>query len=188
MNRLSWFLAGFVASAAAVAEADGLAGLDAQLNGTGRIGVLSPRNENQIDVGPAEMKPRAEQMIKGPSGDELHGPLVQTEALGEAELSQTDARVAGCRIEVARRRQIAPGKVPAGSVRLRFIVEPNGRVHDAEALSASGTDHEVAACAKRILSEWAFGKHSGTAVVVERNYHFADHATGEVLSPVPGAR
>jgi hypothetical protein len=175
MNRLSWFLAGIVASAAAVAEADGLAGLDAQLNGTGRIGVLNPRMENQVDLSSTDIKPRAEQMIKGPTGDELHGPLVQTEALGEAELRQTDARVAGCRIEVARRRQVAPAKVAAGSVRLRFIVEPNGRVHEAEAVAASGTDYEVAACAKRILSEWAFGKHTGTAVVVERNYHFPDH-------------
>lgn len=176
MKTLGLLVAVLFAYAAASAEAQsGLAGLDAQLNGTGKIGVLTPRFENQVAAVPlGDVRPRAELPRDGQVGGQLNGPPAQTEALGEAELRQTEERVSGCRIEVARRRQLAPAKVAAGTVRLRFVVEPNGRVHDAEALSERDTDHEVAACAKRILSEWAFGKHAGTAVVIEHNYQFDD--------------
>jgi hypothetical protein len=45
-------------------------------------------------------------------------------------------------------------------------------VRDAEALSADGTDLEVAACAKRVLSEWVFAKRAQGGTVVERTYRF----------------
>jgi hypothetical protein len=175
MKTLGVFVLGWFAIATASAGADGLAGLDAQLNGTGRIGVMTPRLQAQVAAGPSGDVKRGETPIAA-RNDDLAALPVQTEALGEAELKQTEARVAGCRIEVARRRQIPPSKVAAGSVRLRFVVEPNGRVHDAEAMSAKDTDHEVAACAKRILSEWSFGKHSGTAVLVERDYQVGERS------------
>ena len=176
MKTLGVFVLGWFAVATPSAEADGLAGLDAQLNGTGRIGVMTPRLQAQVAAGPSGDVKRAETPIAA-RNDDLSALPPQTEALGEAELKQTEARVAACRIEVARRRQIPPSKVAAGSVRLRFIVEPNGRVHDAEAISAKETDHEVAACAKRILTEWSFGKHNGTAVMIEHNYQLGDRST-----------
>ena len=190
MKTLSLLVMGWFSIVAPLAEADGLAGLDAALTGTGRIGVLTPRLQGQVDVGaPGDVRPRVEQPLQARKDDNLARLPVQTEALGETELQQTEARVSGCRIEVARRRQIAPAKVAAGSVRLRFVVEPNGRVHDAEAVAASDTDHEVAACAKRILSEWAFGKHAGTAVVVERSYRFGDRAgSAGAATPVSAGR
>jgi outer membrane biosynthesis protein TonB len=73
---------------------------------------------------------------------------------------------------VARRRQIPPGKLAAKEVVLRFTVEPDGRVRDAEAVSAPDTDLEVAACAKRVLSEWVFARHHGDAIAVQRTYRF----------------
>jgi hypothetical protein len=183
MKTVGLFIAGLMGFGAA-ANADGLAGLDAHLNGTGRIGVLTPRSENQIAAGASgDIRPRAGQSLTGAPLETLAARPVQTEALGEAELRRTEERVAGCRIEVARRRQVAPTKVAAGSLRLRFVVEPNGRVHDAEAVAEKDTDHEVAACAKRILSDWAFGKHTGTAVVVERNYRFDERAADLTAAP-----
>ena len=55
---------------------------------------------------------------------------------------------------------------------MRFNVEADGRVRDAEAVSAPGTDSQIAACAKRVLSEWVFAKHAGDAIAVERTYRF----------------
>jgi hypothetical protein len=179
MKTLGVFVLGWFAIATPSAGADGLAGLDAQLNGTGRIGVMTPRLQTQVAAGPSGDVARGEMPIAA-RNDDLSVLPAQTEALGEAELKQTEVRVGACRVEVARRRQVPPSKVAAGTVRLRFVVEPNGRVHDAEAVSAAGTDHEVAACAKRILSDWAFGKHSGTAVLVERNYQLGDRSPAAV--------
>jgi outer membrane biosynthesis protein TonB len=65
-----------------------------------------------------------------------------------------------------------PAKIAAGTVVLRFTIEKSGRVRDAEALSADGTDLEVAACAKRVLSEWVFAKRAQGGTVVERTYRF----------------
>jgi outer membrane biosynthesis protein TonB len=91
---------------------------------------------------------------------------------GGAEVALTEAPVAACHIEVARRRHLPLAKVAAGTVVLRFTIEADGRVRDAEALAADRTDLEVAACAKRVLSEWVFAKRAQGNVVVERMYRF----------------
>jgi len=76
------------------------------------------------------------------------------DAIIVAEYRRAEPRLEQCRIEVARRRRVAPSRVAAKSVTLRWTIEPSGRVHDAEALLAPQTDTEVAACAKRVISEW----------------------------------
>jgi hypothetical protein len=109
------------------------------------------------------------------AGDE---PSAQVAALpagvSELDVRPTDDAVAACRIEVARRRHLPPAKIAAESVVVRFTIERSGRVRDAEALSAAGTDLEVAACAKRVLSEWKFAKRARDGIVVERTYRFAN--------------
>ena len=107
--------------------------------------------------------PRADNLVAHQSPD-----------LSEEEYLQTDKPVANCRIEVARRRRVAPTQVLAGSVVLRFTVEPSGRVRDAEAVSQTNTDLEVAACAKRVLSNWTFAKHATGEIKTERVYRLAD--------------
>ena len=93
---------------------------------------MTPRLQTQVAAGPSGDVARGEMPIAA-RNDDLSALPAQTEALGEAELKQTEVRVGACRVEVARRRQVPPSKVAAGTVRLRFVVEPNGRVHDAEA-------------------------------------------------------
>ena len=89
----------------------------------------------------------------------------------EAEYRRAEPRLQQCRIEVARRRRVAPSRVAANSVTLRWTIEPSGGVHNAEALLAPQTDSEVAACAKRVISEWTFAKQPG-AQRVEWTYTF----------------
>jgi hypothetical protein len=187
MKVLGWMVVGVGMAAAAAVEssawAEGLAGLDIKLNGTGRIGTYAPRSGSEIapaadgaatnntrDAAPAiaRIDNEAAARVSRPSS-----------GVGEDELMRTDGAVANCRIEVARRRHKPPAKVAAGTVKLRFSVEKSGRVHDAEALTATDTDLEVAACAKRVLSEWVFRKRPDDVGDVERTYSF-----GEV-SPKP---
>ena len=102
------------------------------------------------------------------------GARTATVTDGGNEVQPTDGAVAACRVEIARRRRLPPAKIAASEVVVRFTIERSGRVRDAEALTAAGTDLEVAACAKRVLSEWVFAKRAKDATVVERTYRFAN--------------
>jgi hypothetical protein len=154
-----------------IAYGEGLAGLDAQLTGTGRIGTLAPElghiapaSDAGVPPGPRDQAPaniRIDDEAAARAGDR-----------GNWEVGLTEPKVAACHVEVARRRHLPPAKIAASTVVLRFTIEKSGRVRNAEALSAEGTDLEVAACAKRVLSEWVFKKRAQGGTVVERTYRF----------------
>ena len=166
-------LLGLAATAgSAELASSGLTGLNDQLNATGRIGVYVPKT-------PVQIAPAAE---GSDAPRELPSPIVIAEAprvrqsqpngLVEEELLPTDRAVRGCRVEVARRRQIQPDKVAAREVLVRFNIDRDGHVREAEALFAPDTDLEVAACAKRVISQWTFAKRPSSAVNVQRTYRF----------------
>ena len=170
-----------MAVAAAVesfAWAEGLAGLDSKLSGTGRIGTYTPRSASEIapatDEGAANSTRDPAPAIVRIDDEAAARAARPSPGVGEDELMRTDGAVATCRIEVARRRHKPPAKIAAKTVKLRFSVEKSGRVHDAEALAAIDTDLEVAACAKRVLSEWVFRKRGQDASDVERTYSFGE--------------
>jgi Gram-negative bacterial TonB protein C-terminal len=176
MKNVGWavFAAVVCGTAAAPVWAEGLAGLSAQLDGTGRIGTFTPKGTGIAppDAGvPASGRDPASAVAR--INDAADARAARADDLGDAELTATETSVASCRVEVARRRKVPPGKVAAGTVVLRFTIERSGRVRDAEALSAPGTDLEVAACAKRVLSEWVFAKRAKDGAVVKRTYGFA---------------
>ena len=175
MTNAMWAIIaiGLCVAAAAPVWADGLSGLDTALNGTGRIGTYAP-SEPRIapsspDGGVAASARDPVPALARIGADEEHAIRAGD---GGEEVHRTDAAVAACRIDVARRRHVAPAKVAADAVVLRFTIEHSGRVRDAEAISADGTDLEVAACAKRVLSEWVFAKRGKERTVVERTYRF----------------
>lgn len=156
----------------------GLAGLDAAMNGTGRVGDLSPRSE--VPVGAARIPNDGQALGNAPKAtfaggyrEEQRTPS-RADGISDLEYQQTEGPVARCRIEVARRRRVPPAQVPAGTVVVRFTVEPSGRVRNAEAVWAANTDLEVAACAKRVLSEWTFGKHASGDIQGEHSYRVGD--------------
>ena len=172
--------AGAVISGAGRAE--GLAGLDAKLRATGRVG--TPTQESAGGIPAATPDAGAPERTRDPRqalvrvDDDATAQAAATTATrpsdaDEEELQRTDGAVAACRVEVARRRRVPPAKVAAGSVVVRFTIERSGRVREAEALSAVDTDLEVAACAKRVLSQWTFNKRAREALVVERAYRFS---------------
>jgi hypothetical protein len=180
-----WLVSGLMVvllgrSASAEPPSTGLSGIDQALGTTGRIGTYTPQSSSQI--APSQIEPPAAEAGRvarvpevRPEGDEASrssdraapGP-----GLAEEELRPTETPVSACRVEVARRRQISPQKLAAKEVMIRFTVKPDGQVRDAEAIAAPGTDLEIAACAKRVLSEWVFAKHPSGLLVVERTYRF----------------
>jgi len=177
MKTLRWLVVGVFLGLAATAgstelASSGLSGLSEQLSATGRNGVYVPK-------APVQIAPAAE---GGDAPRELPSPIVSAEPrpprpsrpddLVEEELLPTDRAVRGCRVEIARRRQIQPDKVAAKEVVVRFSIDPDGRVRDAEALFAPETDLEIAACAKRVITQWTFAKRPSSALNVERTYRF----------------
>lgn len=175
------FLGMMIGAAAGHASAEpaatGLAGLDNQLNKTGRIGAYAPQSSSQIAPATAPPTPERDSGPRAlqPVSTYLANPRDQADrggGLAEEEFAPTELRVTACRVEVARRRQVSPQRLAAKEVVLRFNVEADGHVRNAEAVSALDTDLEIAACAKRVLSEWVFAKHVGDAIVVERTYRF----------------
>jgi hypothetical protein len=165
----------------ATARADGLAGLDAKLRETGRVGT-PPSQAGGIpattpDAGAPERARDPRQALvrieDAAAAQAAAAVATKPTVADEEELQQTDSAVAACHIEVARRRRVPPAKIAAGSVVVRFTIEKSGRVREAEALSALDTDLEVAACAKRVLSQWTFTKRAREALVVERTYRFS---------------
>lgn len=178
--RARWVVLGvMIGAAAGYASAEpaatGLAGLDDKLSSTGRIGAYAPQSSSAI--APAVAPPTAElarapRALQPTERANLSDEVDRRGGLAEEEFVPTDAPVTACRVEVARRRQVAPKKLAAKEVVLRFNVEADGRVRNAEAVSALDTDLEIAACAKRVLSEWVFAKHAGEAIAVERTYRF----------------
>ncbi|HXJ20168.1 MAG TPA: hypothetical protein VMT03_08035 [Polyangia bacterium] len=178
-----WWMLGtvFLWTAGGVARADslpvGLAGLDVAMSGTGRIGDPWQRSDAQIAAPKVSQDPAAPPHERdtgaraAPRDGQASAP--QQGDLLEQEYRQTEVAVANCRVEVARRRQVLPARLAAGTVRLRFTVEMSGRVRDAEAVSQTDTDLELAACAKRVLSDWRFAKHAAGEITVERVYRLA---------------
>ena len=175
------FLGVMIGAAAGYASAEpaekGLAGLDDKLSSTGRIGAYAPQSSSEIAPGVAPPTSETDSASRGlrPVSTERANPGAPADrrgGLAEEEFTPTDGPVAACRVEVARRRQVAPKKLAAKEVVLRFNVEADGHVRNAEAVFAPETDLEIAACAKRVLSEWVFAKHAGEAIAVERTYRF----------------
>jgi len=177
MKTLRWLVVGVLLGLAATAgsaelASSGLTGLSDDLNATGRIGVYVPTAP--VHIAPAVEESDAPRELPSPIviAEAPHDRQSQPSDLVEEELLPTDRAVRACRVEIARRRQIQPDKVAAKEVLVRFNIDRDGRVQEAEALSAPDTDLEVAACAKRVISQWTFAKRPSSAVNVQRVYRF----------------
>jgi hypothetical protein len=169
--------------------ASGLSNLDDALSGTGKVADMKPKSGG---IGPATDKPHDDVKVRTPTPatETVVGETVPAAAstssedpiaAAEAEhdhFAGAEHRLAACRIEVARRRRVPPARVAAGTVTLRWTIQPDGHVRNAEAVGAVDTDLDVAACAKRVMSEWVFDRAKpGTdaavhPVTVQATYKF----------------
>lgn len=77
-----------------------------------------------------------------------------------------------CRLDVARAKQVAVGKVTADQLLLRWTIEPSGETGPTEVVATTSTDLDVMDCVKEAMSLWTFTPPRGGAVHVERPFAF----------------
>jgi hypothetical protein len=68
-----------------------------------------------------------------------------------------------CRLKIATDRRVKLEQVAAGTVLLRWTVEPGGGVTNAETVARKKTDPEVLSCIRRQMEEWVFIRGPGGA-------------------------
>jgi len=90
----------------------------------------------------------------------------------DTEVGEYFARLDDCRVDVARRRQVAPADVHADALTLRWTIRRNGTVTATEVVAVSPTDPEVVDCVKADMSTWTFTRPRGGPVPVERDFKF----------------
>ena len=74
----------------------------------------------------------------------------------------------GCRVEVARAKQVTPPQVVADKLLLRWIIEPDGTTASTDVVATAPVDLGVMDCAKRVMSQWTFTRPRGGPMPVER--------------------
>ena len=83
------------------------------------------------------------------------------------------SEVLACRLEIATDRRVRVERVAAGTVLLRWTLQPGGGVTEAEAVAQSRTDPDILFCARRKMESWVFIHGPGDAPLrVEQTVKF----------------
>lgn len=90
----------------------------------------------------------------------------------EKEIAEHFMEIGGCRVEVARAKQVTPTEVVADRLLLRWIIEPDGTTGPTDVVAVAPVDLAVMDCAKRAMSQWKFTPPRGGPMTVERPYAF----------------
>jgi hypothetical protein len=80
--------------------------------------------------------------------------------------------VENCRLDVARDKRIAPSKVVADQLILRWTIDPSGQISSTEVVAATPVDLDLMDCVKAAMSRWTFTRPRGGAVHVEQRFAF----------------
>jgi hypothetical protein len=97
----------------------------------------------------------------------------------DREVADHFADIAGCRVEVARSKQIKPPQVVADQLLLRWTIDPDGSTSGTEIVAIAPVDLAIMDCAKRAMSQWTFSRPRGGSMTVERRFKFAASVPGE---------
>lgn len=146
------------------------------LRETGRVGsmfvqgggVQAPRND--LDVPKENAIQNASTMEDRPLPQPRAG--VVDRAVLERQIRARFASVRDCRVEVARRKQVAPARVNAGTLTLRWTILPTGEAVASTVVVTTPTDGDLVDCVKRRMATWTFTRPRGGSVAVERALHF----------------
>ena len=146
------------------------------LRETGRVGsmfvqggeVRAPRND--LEVPKENSIQHASTMEDRPLPQPRAG--IVDRAVLDRQIRARFASVRDCRVEVARRKQVAPARVNAGALTLRWVILPTGEVVAAAVVVTTPTDGELVDCVKRRMVTWTFTRPRGGSVAVERTLNF----------------
>ena len=69
--------------------------------------------------------------------------------------------VLACRLQIATDRRVRLDQVAAGTILVRWTIQPGGGVADAEVVAEKKTDPDVLSCARRKMESWVFIRAPG---------------------------
>lgn len=90
----------------------------------------------------------------------------------DREIAEHFQAIAGCRVEVARIKQVTPAQIVADKILLRWIIEPDGSTGPTDVVAILPVDLAIMDCAKRVMSQWTFTRPRGGPMTVERPFAF----------------
>jgi hypothetical protein len=148
---------------------------------TGRVGVSPdsapapaptpvPQELQWAGNGEKSIKPVAADIADAPPPRPPEGVIAPARL--EREIAAYFEALENCRVDVARTRQVAPGKVVADQLLLRWTIEPSGDTGPTQVVATTSTDLDVMDCVKGAMSRWTFSAPRGGAVHLERVFAF----------------
>jgi hypothetical protein len=144
---------------------------------TGRVGPMHLSDPGTRIEQTADPAMPGEQSVKRAAVDAQSGaPLPPTGSINagilEREIDAQFSDLRGCRLEVARRTQVAPKEIKAGRLILRWTILATGLVGETEVVAAEPIDIQVMDCVKRQMSFWSFTRPRGGTVRLARHFDF----------------
>jgi hypothetical protein len=150
------------------------------LRETGRVGVIPGASAPPEALTPSAMpwagdaEKSVEPVASGFATAPPPRPPVGTidPLLLDQEMAANLAKVEDCRIEVARARQVPPGKVASEPLVLHWTIQPTGETRTTDVTPTGPTDQDLVSCTRTTMSQWRFTPPRGGAMEVERTVSF----------------
>jgi hypothetical protein len=138
---------------------------EGSLQQSGTVKETAPVDEHAASIPPAN--PLGEVSAEKPVAIPPPPPVpvargVPSEVLAlDTTMPARVSELLACRLEIATDRRVRLQDVAAGSVLLRWTVQPGGGVTDAETVARRRTDPEVLSCVRRKMEAWLFIRAPG---------------------------
>lgn len=149
------------------------------LRETGRIAVAPspmPMNAIESDAALPAASPKEKSIARAASSIDAT-PAARPEGVInqrvlDREIAEHFQDIAGCRVEVARTKQVTPAQIVADKILLRWIIQPDGSTGSTDVVAILPVDLGIMDCAKRAMSQWTFTRPRGGSMTVERHFTF----------------
>ena len=148
---------------------------------TGKVGVRSessptpaptpvPQELQWAGNGEKSIKPVAADIADAPPPRPPEG-IIDPARL-DREIGANFDALENCRLDVARVKRIAPDKVVADQLLLRWTIDPAGQASSTEVVATTQVDLDVMDCVKSAMSRWSFTRPRGGSIRIERPFAF----------------
>jgi len=147
------------------------------LHETGRIAIVpTPASTGGIENDALPSSPKEKSISRAASSIDATPARVPAGVINpqvlDREIAAHFADIAGCRVEVARSKQLKPADIVADKLLLRWIIEPDGSTGSTDVVAILPVDLGIMDCAKRVMSQWTFTRPRGGPMTVERHFAF----------------
>jgi hypothetical protein len=157
--------------------------VDAEMRRTGQVGTPDLHGERTSIRRPDSLGQRTEAKVRFVPSAPADKTTARTKLSEDTALSAQYgqafvAEVEKCRFRVARRVHTTPANISAGTIIVRWTLEPSGNVSDVTATATTSTDEEVTACARSVVAGWTILNPVKKVQALEWTYTFTELAGG----------